>query len=41
MLYYTILYTPSPPIKSLGFRGLDSSKLLLLKGWNSHVRIIS
>ena len=32
--------TPSPPIKSLGFRGFDSSKLLILKGGNSHVRII-
>ena len=32
--------TPSPPTKSLGFRGLDSSKLLILKGGNSHVRRI-
>ena len=32
------LCTPSPPTKSLGFRGVDSSKLLILKGGNSHVR---
>ena len=32
--------TPSPPTKSLGFRGFDSSKLLVLKGGNSHVLII-
>ena len=32
--------TPSPPTKSLGFRGFDSSKLLILKGGNSHVRMI-
>ena len=32
--------TPSPPIKSLDFRGFDSSKLLILRGGNSHVRII-
>ena len=31
--------TPSPPIKSLGFRGFDSSKLLIIKGGNSHVHI--
>ena len=35
------LRTPSPPTKSLDFRGFDSSKLLILKGGNSHVRIIS
>ena len=35
-----ITITPSPPTKSLGFRGFDSSKLLILKGGNSHVRII-
>ena len=34
------LRTPSPPTKSLGFRGFDSSKLLILKGGNHHVRII-
>ena len=34
-------HTPSPPIKSLDFRGFDSSKLLILKGGNSHVRITS
>ena len=28
--------TLSPPTKSLGFRGFDSSKLLILKGENSH-----
>ena len=32
--------TPSPPIKSLGFRGFDSSRLLILRGGNSHVRRI-
>ena len=32
--------TPSPPTKSLGFRGFDSSKLFILKGGNSHVRRI-
>ena len=31
-------YTPSPPTKSLGFGGFDSSRLLILKGGNSHVR---
>ena len=30
--------TPSPPIKSLDFRGFDSSRLLILRGRNSHVR---
>ena len=30
--------TPSPPTKSLGFRGFDASKLLILRGGNSHVR---
>ena len=30
-------YTPSPPIKSLGFRGFVSSRLLNLRGGNSHV----
>ena len=35
-----ILFTPSPPTKSLDFRGFDSSKLLILRGGNSHVRII-
>ena len=33
--------TASPPTKSSGFGGFDSSKLLSLKGGNSHVRIIS
>ena len=32
--------TPSPPTKSLDFRGFDSSRLLILRGGNSHVRII-
>ena len=32
--------TPSPPTKSLGFGGFDSSRLLILKGGNSHVRWI-
>ena len=31
---------PSPPTKSLGFEGLDSSKLLILKGGNSYARRI-
>ena len=31
-------HTPSPPIKSWDFRGFDSSKLLILKGGDSHVR---
>ena len=30
--------TPSPPTKSSGFGGFDSSKLFILKGGNSHVR---
>ena len=28
---------PSPPTKSFDFRGLDSSRLLILKGGSSHV----
>ena len=32
------LGTPSPPTKSLGFEGFDSSRLLILRGGNSHVR---
>ena len=32
--------TPSPPTKSCDFRRFDSSKLLILKGGNSHVRWI-
>ena len=32
MVYYAILcYTPSPPTKSLDFRGFDSSGLLILR----------
>ena len=30
--------TPSPPTESLDFRGFDSSRLLILKVGNSHVR---
>ena len=30
-------FTPSPPTKSLGFEGFDSSRLLILRGGNSHV----
>ena len=29
-----------PPTKSLDFEGFDSSRLLTLRGGNSHVRII-
>ena len=32
--------TPSPPTKSSAFRGFDSSRLLILRGGNSHVHII-
>ena len=32
--------TPSPPTKSLDFRGFDSSRLLILRGGNSYVRRI-
>ena len=32
--------TPSPPIKSLDFRGFDSSKLLILMGGNYHIHRI-
>ena len=34
------MITPSPPIKSFDFRGFDSSKLLILRGGNSHVHRI-
>ena len=34
----SLMGTPSPPTKSLDFRGFDSSRLLILWGWNSHVR---
>ena len=40
MLLRLFAYTPSPPTKSLGFRGFDSSRLLILRGGNSHVRRI-
>ena len=36
----TTTVTPSPPTKSFDFGGFDSSKLLILKGGNSHVRVI-
>ena len=32
--------TPSPPTKSFNFRGFDSSRLLILRVGNSHVRRI-
>ena len=32
------LDAPSPPTKSLDFEGFDSSRLLILRGGNSHVR---
>ena len=32
--------TPSPPTKSSGFGGFDSSRLLILRGGNSYVRMI-
>ena len=35
-----VIIMPSPPTKSLDFRGFDSSRLLILKGGNSHVHII-
>ena len=39
ILYYAIrYYTPSPPTKRLDFRGSDSSRLLILRDGNSHVR---
>ena len=31
---------PSPPTKSLDFGGFDASKLLIVRGGNSHVRMI-
>ena len=31
---------PSPPTKSSGFRGFDSSKLLILRGGNYHIHMI-
>ena len=36
--HVTVLPTPSPPMKSLDFRGFDSSRLLILRVGNSHVR---
>ena len=36
----TITATPSPPTKSSGFRGFDSSRLLILMGGNYHIHII-
>ena len=35
---FYVCRTPSPPTKSLGFGGFDSSKHLSLNGGNSHVR---
>ena len=35
---FVVTITPSPPTKSLDFEGFDSSRLLILKGGNSHVR---
>ena len=35
---YIYIYIPCPPIKSLDFRGFDSSRLLILRDGNSHVR---
>ena len=32
------LHTPSPPTKSFDFRGFDSSKLLILRDGNFHIR---
>ena len=36
----TFQSTPSPPTKSLDFRGFDSNKLLILRGGNYHIHII-
>ena len=36
----THLVTPSPPTKSSGFRGFDSSRLLIIRGVNYHIHII-
>ena len=36
----SVVRTPSPPTKSLGFEGFDSSSLLILRGGNSYVRRI-
>ena len=33
-----LVITPSPPTKSVDFRGFDSSRLLILRGGNYHVR---
>ena len=38
LIFYHVVSTPSPPIKSLDFRGFDPSKLLNLRGGNYHVR---
>ena len=37
-IMFIYIYTPSPPTKSSGFRGFDSSRLLILRGGNCHVR---
>ena len=36
-LYGVLCIRPGPPTKSLGFDLFDSSKLLILRGGNSHV----
>ena len=38
LCYIMSWYTPSPPTKSSGFGGFDSSRLLILRGGNYHVR---
>ena len=35
---YIYIYAPSQPTKSLDFGGFESSRLLILRGGNSHVR---
>ena len=37
MITIITIITPSPPTKSFDFRGFDSSRLLILKGGDSHV----
>ena len=37
LVIISIIITPSPPTKSSGFRGFDSSRLLILRGGNYHV----
>ena len=40
VLLLLLIITPSPPIKSLDFRRFDSSRLLILRGGNSHIQRI-